>query len=43
MSTGTTGRDLVCRVEQFYYREARLLDETFTRCAGFDLAEFWQK
>jgi len=27
MSTGTTDRDLVCRVEQFYYREARLLDE----------------
>jgi len=23
--------------------DARLLDETFTRCADFDLAEFWQK
>jgi predicted DNA-binding transcriptional regulator YafY len=23
--------------------EARLLDETFTRCADFDLVEFWQK
>ena len=21
---------------------ARLLDETFTRCAGFDLVDFWQ-